>query len=119
MAPGTTVVSSLDPNVHWEKTKTTNAAVELGFLDNNLQFTAEYYIKKSTDLLIGVPLPYSTGAFPASITTNAGAVRNKGFEFSASYNNNKHEFKYNISANLGTLKNEVLQIGINGRNNFV
>jgi len=114
LAPGTTVVSSLDPNVHWEKTKTTNAAVELGLFDNSLEFTAEYYIKKSTDLLIGVPLPYSTGAFPASITTNAGAVRNKGFEFSATYNNNKHEFKYNISANLGTLKNEVLQIGING-----
>lgn len=114
LAPGTTVVSSLDPNVHWEKTKTTNVALELGMLDNDLQFTAEYYIKKSNDLLIGVPLPFSTGAFPASITTNAGAVQNKGLEFTASYSNNRHEFKYNISANLGTLKNEVLQIGING-----
>lgn len=114
LAPGTTVVSSLDPNVHWEKTKTTNVAIELGFLNNDLQFTSEYYIKKSTDLLIGVPLPYSTGAFPASITTNAGAVQNKGLEFTLSYNNYHHEFKYNISANLGTLKNEVLQIGIDG-----
>ncbi|PLB19831.1 SusC/RagA family TonB-linked outer membrane protein [Mariniflexile rhizosphaerae] len=114
LAPGTTVVSSLDPNVHWEKTKTTNVALELGLLDNDLQFTAEYYIKKSNDLLIGVPLPFSTGAFPASITTNAGAVQNKGLEFTASYSNNRHEFKYNISANLGTLKNEVQQIGING-----
>ncbi|WP_445738370.1 SusC/RagA family TonB-linked outer membrane protein [Mariniflexile sp.] len=114
LAPGTTVVSSLDPNVHWEKTKTTNVALELGLFDNDLQFTSEYYIKKSTDLLIGVPLPYSSGAFPASITTNAGAVQNKGLEFTASYNNSHKEFKYSISANLGTLKNEVLQIGING-----
>ncbi|MFD0990432.1 SusC/RagA family TonB-linked outer membrane protein [Mariniflexile jejuense] len=114
LAPGTTVVSALDPNVHWEKTKTTNVALELGLLNNALQFTAEYYIKKSTDLLIGVPLPYSTGAFPANITTNAGAVKNKGLEFTASYSNNSKEFKYNVSANLGTLKNEVLQIGING-----
>jgi TonB-linked SusC/RagA family outer membrane protein len=114
LAPGTTVVSALDPNVHWEKTNTTNVALELGMLNNDLQFTAEYYIKKSNDLLIGVPLPYSTGAFPASITTNAGAVQNKGLEFTASYKNNSHEFKYELSANLGTLKNEVLQIGING-----
>ncbi|MBI9039823.1 TonB-dependent receptor [Lutibacter sp.] len=114
LAPGTTVVSALDPNVHWEKTNTTNVALELGMLDNDLEFTAEYYIKKSNDLLIGVPLPFSTGAFPASITTNAGAVQNKGLEFSASYRNNSKEFKYEVSANLGTLKNEVLQIGING-----
>jgi TonB-linked SusC/RagA family outer membrane protein len=114
LAPGTTVVSAIDPNVHWEKTATSNVALELGFFNNDLQITAEYYQKKSTDLLIGVPLPYSTGAFPASITTNAGAVKNSGLEFTASYNNNHHEFKYNISANLGTLKNEVLQIGLNG-----
>ena len=114
LAPGTTVVASLDPNVKWEDNETTDVAVEFGLFDNDLQFTAEYFIKNSTNLLIGVPLPYSTGAFPASITTNAGAMENTGFEFSATYNNNKHDFKYSISGNLGTLKNEVKQIGING-----
>jgi len=114
LAPGTTVVSALDPNVHWEETRTTNVALELGMLNNDLQFTAEYYVKKSTDLLIGVPLPFSTGAFPASVTTNAGAVRNNGLEFSATYNNNHNSFKYSISANLGTLNNKVLQIGLDG-----
>jgi TonB-linked SusC/RagA family outer membrane protein len=114
LAPGTTVVASLDPNVRWEDNKTTDVALELGLFNNALQFTAEYFVKNSSNLLVGVPLPFSTGAFPASITTNAGAMRNKGFEFSASYNNNNNAFKYSISANLGTLKNEVLQIGING-----
>lgn len=114
LAPGTTVVSSFDPNVRWEDNKTTDVALELGLFNNDLQLTAEYYVKNSTNLLIGVPLPFSTGAFPASITTNAGAMRNKGFEFAATYNNNHNAFQYSISANLGTLKNEVLQIGING-----
>ena len=114
LAPGTTVVASLDPNVRWEDNQTTDVALELGMFNNDLQFTAEYYVKNSTNLLIGVPLPFSTGAFPASITTNAGAMRNKGFEFSTTYNNNQNAFKYSISANLGTLKNEVMQIGING-----
>jgi TonB-linked SusC/RagA family outer membrane protein len=114
LAPGTTVVSSFDPNVRWEDNKTTDVAVEFGLFNNDLQFTAEYFVKNSTNLLVDVPLPFSTGAFPASIRTNAGAMRNKGFEFSATYNNNDHAFKYSISANLGTLKNEVLQIGVNG-----
>ena len=60
-----------------KKQKLPTVALELGLFNNELQFTAEYYVKKSTDLLIGVPLPFSTGAFPASVTTNAGAVRNK------------------------------------------
>lgn len=111
LAPGTTVVTLRDPNVKWENTESTNFGVELGLLDNKLQLTGEYFIKKSTDLLARVPIPYSTGAFPADIYTNAASVQNKGFEFTASYTNNDHAFKYNISANLGTLENEVLQIG--------
>lgn len=114
LAPGTTVVASLDPNVKWEDSKTTDVALEFGLFDNDLQFTAEYFVKNSTNLLVDVPLPYSNGAFPASVRTNAGAMENKGFEFSATYNNNRHEIKYSVSANLGTLKNKVKQIGING-----
>ncbi|WP_281231199.1 SusC/RagA family TonB-linked outer membrane protein [Flavobacterium gelatinilyticum] len=114
LAPGTTVVSSLDPNVKWEKTASSNIALELGFFDNDLQFTAEYFKKKVTDILVTVPLPYSTGAFPASIFTNAADMQNKGLEFTASYSNHHHKFKYDISANFGTLKNEVTKIGVNG-----
>lgn len=114
LAPGTTVVAALDPNVKWEKSTNSNVGIELGFLNNDLQFTAEYFVKKSNDLLLGVPLPFSTGAFPASVTTNAGAMKNSGVEFTASYSNHHHKFKYDISGNFGTLKNEVTKIGVNG-----
>lgn len=117
LAPGATVVSALDPNVHWEETKTTNVALELGMFNNDLQLTAEYFIKKSNDLLIRVPLPFSSGAFPSDVTTNAGAVENRGVEFSLMYNNNKNEFKYSIAANIGTLKNKVTQIGFSENGN--
>ena len=114
LANGTTVVSALDPDLRWEISESSDIALELGFLNNDLQFTAEYFIKKSDDLLVGVPLPFSTGAFPALITTNGGSIENSGYEFTASYNNSKHEFKYNIAANVGTLKNEVTKIGVAG-----
>ena len=114
LAPGTTAVTLKDPNIKWEDTETINAAVEVGLFENKLEFTAEYFEKKSTNLLAAVPLPFSTGSFPASIITNAASVKNNGLEFTVSYNNEYRDFKYNVSANLGTLKNEVLKIGLDG-----
>jgi len=111
LAPGTTVVTLRDPNVKWETSKSTNVALELGMFNNKLQFTGEYFIKESIDLLARVPIPYSTGAFPAEIVTNAATTRNSGLEFAVTYSNNDHDFKYNISGNIGTMKNKVLQIG--------
>ncbi|MCF1190901.1 TonB-dependent receptor [Mangrovimonas sp. AS39] len=110
-APGSTVVKIVDPDIKWEDTESTNVAAEFGFFDNKLQFSAEWFKKRSTDLLADVPIPYSSGSFPIRLTTNAGTVQNTGLEFTLSYGNSNKDFKYNISANLGTLKNEVLKIG--------
>lgn len=112
LASGTTSVSVKDPDIKWEDTKTSNVALEMGMFDNKLQFTAEYYIKTSTDLLAEVPIPYSSGAYPITLQTNAGSLENQGFEFTLGYHNDySKKFKYSISANLGTLKNKVLSIG--------
>lgn len=111
LAPGTIAVDVKDPNIKWEDTETVNFAVETGMFDNRLQFTAEYFKKRSSDLLAAVPLPFSTGAFPANIRTNAAIIENSGLEFAISYRNADRAFKYDISANLGTLENEVIQIG--------
>lgn len=114
LAPGTIVVDIKDPNIKWEDTTTFNTALEFAFFKNRLQFTAEYFVRTSDDLLANQPLPYSTGAYPASITTNVGKIRNSGYEFTVSYSNQDHEFKWGINANIGTLKNEVLKISNDG-----
>lgn len=119
LANGTTSVRTTDPNITWETTATTNFALDLAFLNNKLQFTGEYYIKKSSDLLLNFPIPYSTGSISYAgggfadpdIETNAASLQNKGLEFTASYRNDDHAFKYGISANFSTLKNEVLSLG--------
>ncbi|MFP9113352.1 SusC/RagA family TonB-linked outer membrane protein [Flavobacterium sp. RHBU_3] len=114
LAPGTIVVDVKDPNIKWEDTTTFNSALEFAFFKNKLQFTAEYFVRTSNDLLANQPLPYSTGAFPASITTNVGKIRNSGLEFTLGYSNHDHAFQWDISANVGTLKNEVLKIANDG-----
>ncbi|MFV0564938.1 MAG: SusC/RagA family TonB-linked outer membrane protein [Flavobacteriaceae bacterium] len=111
LAEGTTVVEIVDPDIKWEDTESMNVAAEFGMFNNKLQFTAEWFKKKSTDLLADVPIPYSSGSFPITLTTNAGTIQNTGLELTLSYNNFIKDFNYNISANFGTLKNEVLKIG--------
>ncbi|OMP30170.1 TonB-dependent receptor [Mangrovimonas sp. DI 80] len=111
LAPGSTVVKIVDPDIKWEDTESTNVAAEFGMFNNRLQFTAEYFKKQSTDLLADVPIPYSSGSFPILLTTNAGTVQNTGMEFTLGWGDSKEDFSYNISANFGTLKNEVLKIG--------
>lgn len=109
-ASGTIVTDIKDQNIHWEKTASTNIAAEFGLLNNKLQLSGEYFVRKSTDLLFSVPLPATSGS-AGSIMTNAGDVENKGLEFTIGYTNNDNAFKYGISANFGTLKNKVTKIG--------
>ncbi|HEY8658209.1 MAG TPA: TonB-dependent receptor [Hanamia sp.] len=115
LATGATTVSQVDPAIKWEATSTLNVAADLGLFNNSLLFTAEYYQRKSTDLLANIPLPLSVGSVPSSIFTNAASTQNTGLEFTVSYNKRDGDFKYNISANLTTLKNKVLKLG--GANN--
>jgi hypothetical protein len=84
--------------------------------NNRLEFTAEWYLNKSTDLLYSVPVPNSVGAGalndPAyTVKMNAATMQNSGFEFSATYRNFDHPFKWQVSVNLSTLKNKVKSLG--------
>lgn len=111
LAGGATTVTQRDPAIKWEATSTLNAAIDLGLFNNQLMFTAEYYKRKSTDLLADIPLPLSVGSVPSAIFTNAASTQNTGFEFTLTYNSRRGEFKYNVSANLTTLNNKVLKLG--------
>jgi len=54
-----------------ETKKATNLGVDLGFLNNSIRFTAEYYHNKTEDILIAVPIPgtfvHMTGSRPLSM----------------------------------------------------
>ncbi len=115
LATGGTTVAKVDPNIKWESTSTFNVAADLGFFKNRLLFTAEYYNRESIGLLVGVPLPPSSGSIPLSLVTNAASTKNTGMEFTLTYNNTVGAVKYNVNANFSTLKSKVLQLG--GTNN--
>ena len=108
---GSAVSTFVNENIAWEKKKTMNVGIDLAFLNNRIEFTAEWYKNKSEDLHYGVPVPASAGVANTSVTMNAASMENSGFEFSATYRNRDHALKYEVAANLSTLKNKVTSLG--------
>lgn len=115
LVPGATRTQVVDPSIKWESKQTSNVALDMGLLRDRLSLTVEYFDNRAYDMLAPIPLPYSVGATNGSITTNAASVRNYGLEFTAAYRKRSGEFQYDISANVHTLTNKVLELG--GSNN--
>lgn len=111
---GAAILNPANPDVKWESQTSTDLGFDLTTLNNTLTITADYYYKKTNDMLVQVPIAYSagyTGNFP---TLNSGSIENKGFEFLVNYHNHiGSHFDYSISANLSTVKNKVLDLGAN------
>jgi TonB-dependent starch-binding outer membrane protein SusC len=95
-----------NPSLQWETTNQNNIGFDLGLFKNRVTITAEYFEKKTSDLLLPLSLPSFVGDFQPTIV-NAGAVSNKGFEFSLGYRNNDRKLKYAVNANLATVTNRV------------
>ncbi len=115
LIPGATRTQVVDPSIKWESKQTSNVAVDMGLLNDQLALTVEYFDNRAFDMLAPIPLPISVGATNGSMTTNAASVRNSGLELTTTYRKRTGEFKYEISANAHTLKNKVLELG--GNNN--
>ncbi|MDR2622479.1 MAG: TonB-dependent receptor [Dysgonamonadaceae bacterium] len=108
--PGITATSTGNPDIRWEKTETTNIGLDLSFLKNRLDFSAEVFNRLTTDMLLRVPVPISAGLDDAPMV-NAGSVRNRGIEFSFNYKNKINRFRYEVGFNVSYIKNEVISLG--------
>ncbi len=94
----------------WETSEQTNIGVDARFLKNRLNFTVDYFLKKTNDLIVtGAASSYITGL--ADSPVNAGSIENKGFEFELGWQDQiGKDFRYGVRANLSTLTNKVTEI---------
>lgn len=111
IAPAYLLKNLGNSGLKWETQKMTDIGIDATLFNNALSVTADYYSKLTDGLLVQVPMPATLGAPSDVITKNAGEIRNSGFEFAVNYNGNAGDFKYNLSANISTIKNEVLSLG--------
>ncbi len=95
-----------NPDLKWETTTQTNVGIDFGLMKNRLYGSVDYFKKETTDILLPISLPNFVGDVSPTFL-NAGKVSNSGLEFALSYRNYDNEFKYSVSGNIATLKNEV------------
>ncbi|MBX2925063.1 MAG: TonB-dependent receptor [Chitinophagaceae bacterium] len=100
--------------IKWEVTTQTDIGIDVGFMSNRLLVSADYYNKKTTDILVRVPLVSSYGVNTAPFQ-NAGVVSNKGLELSATFRDaGTNKLGYEITANVATVKNKLETLGVTG-----
>lgn len=105
--------SRLNPDLSWETSEQTDIGLDLSLMKSRLNLTADYFDKKTFDL-IGTqqnewPASYGLG----SPIVNQGKISNKGFEVSASWKDKAGELTYELSGNIATLKNRIISIDDN------
>jgi TonB-dependent starch-binding outer membrane protein SusC len=82
---GTGINRLANPDLRWEKTAQTDAGLEISFLKGRISLEADYYYRKTTDMLLDAPVPRTSGY--AVIRKNVGSMENKGFEFALNTTN--------------------------------
>ncbi len=96
----------------WEHSDMLNLGLDVKVLNSRLNFTGEYYIKNTKDILLEMPVPLEYGFGKPNM--NVGEVRNKGWELSLSWDDRINDFGYSISGNLSDNRNEVIDLGGTG-----
>lgn len=108
-AAGIAQQKEIDTNLKWETNEQTNIGLDFAFMNNELSFSADYFIRDAKDLLLYRQIRPSTGF--SNVYTNAGHIRNSGFEFSAAWNKSFRDWNIGIRLNGSTLKNEAIEVG--------
>ncbi len=106
-----------NPALSWEKTFQVDFGIDAAFLNGRISITADYYYKRTTDLLLDRIVPGTSGLAQlgggqiASIYQNLGAVSNEGYELYINSRNLVNQFKWNTIFIFGQNTNKILSLG--------
>jgi TonB-linked SusC/RagA family outer membrane protein len=104
------VLSTLEnAEITWEKNGNLNTGIEASFLNHRIRLSAEYYNRRTSDMLLEYPMAVSTGF--GSYNANVGNMTNQGFEFELSGTPIRtKDFEWNITWMGTTVKNKVTKL---------
>ncbi len=98
-----------NPDLKWEESEQTDIGLDLGFFNNALTFTADYFYKKTNGMLKTMPIPSYVG--DSKPTGNVGDMENKGLEFELGYKFRAGDWNFRIGANASYIKNKLINLG--------
>lgn len=108
IAKGSGPASRQNDVLKWETTSQFDAGLELGVFNDRITAVADIYYKKTTDLLLNAPVPYTSG-FAYSFF-NVGTLENRGVELALNTVNTTQAVKWNSSFNIAFNRNKVLDL---------
>jgi len=110
--PGIAPAGLSNPDLKWETSTQSNIGFDVSLLDGRIVLVADYYNRKSEDILLNIPLPSTSGA--TSAFRNAGTIQNNGFEVNLNYKDMEGDFQWSVNANVTTVNNKVVSLGGGG-----
>ncbi|MCB9300552.1 MAG: TonB-dependent receptor [Lewinellaceae bacterium] len=109
IATGAALVETGNDKIKWETTTQTDFGLDLSLFEDRISLLADYYYKKSSDVLVRIPIPQAGGSQNPPFV-NAGEVENQGWDLALIYKQNINDFNFSIRANISTVKNKVLSL---------
>ncbi|MBW3629014.1 MAG: TonB-dependent receptor, partial [Gemmatimonadetes bacterium] len=97
-----------NPELKWETTRQFDVGMDFGFLENRVTGSADYFIKNTSDLLLNLPIPATTGF--GVMLQNVGAVRNHGWELALNTDNLTGDFGWTTRFNASSVRNRVTDL---------
>jgi hypothetical protein len=110
---GSTIDFAPNPSLRWETIGMSNFALDAGFFKNKLWITAEYYIKKTSDMIMDDNSILIAHGIGGAARTNIGDMENRGFDLSISYTKMEGEFNYSLTTNVSRVRNEIIKLSEN------
>jgi TonB-linked SusC/RagA family outer membrane protein len=92
-------------NITWETSRTTDIGIDAAFLNDRLTLGADYYMKKTTDILLPLDIPLYLGYDKPN--QNAGVLNVKGWELEAGWKDRINKLNYSVAANLSDARSTV------------
>lgn len=109
---GSVALTSANPDLKWETSTQFDLGLDMEMYNGRINFTADYYIKKTSDMLYAAPIPLVAGT--AAPIQNVATAENRGVELTLLYRNNEHAFTYAIGGNIAFVTSEVTGLGKGG-----
>jgi len=110
LSAGSSIIQLANEDLTWESTREIDYGLSLGLFNNRITLEADYYDKETSNLLLEVPLPATSGYQTAF--KNLGLVSNKGYEFALNANMIENsDFNWNMNFNISFNENKVLDLG--------
>lgn len=103
--------AGFNPNLTWETSEQWDLGLDLAMFQNRLNITADYFLKKTKDLIKEQDAGWTNSIGLDPMLVNDGEIHNSGVEISASWADQVGKVSYWVTGNVATLKNRVYNIG--------